>query len=38
MFGAKGSRYEMTFDDIGEPTNEPFVKGVLKNKKTDAYT
>ena len=38
MFGAKGSRYERTFDDLGELTNEEFVEGILNKKKTDPFS
>ena len=38
MFGARGSRYEITYDDLGEITNEEYVQGILSNKMTDAFS
>uniref|UniRef100_A0A7S3N8X6 Casein kinase II subunit beta n=1 Tax=Euplotes harpa TaxID=151035 RepID=A0A7S3N8X6_9SPIT len=37
IFGLKGSKYQVTFDEHGNATNKEAVKEILEAKRTDAY-
>ena len=37
IFGQKGSKYEVKYDEYGTAVNRDEIDKVLKNKNTDAY-